>query len=126
MIINLANPKTSKTYSVKTEAPVFIGKKLGDEVDLSVLNLKGKGKISGGSSKSGFPMVPFVSGTGTKTALLSKGLAFNAKRKGEKKRKSVNANTIDDKVEQVNIIILDIDKSHNLDELFPKQEKKDK
>lgn len=125
MIINLANPKTSKTYSVKTEAPVYLGKKLGDEVDLSVLNLKGKGKISGGSSKSGFPMVPFISGTGNKTTLLSDGLAFNATHKGEKKRRTVNANTIDDNIEQVNIIILDIDKSHNLDELFPKQAKKE-
>jgi small subunit ribosomal protein S6e len=125
MIINLANSKTSKTYSVKTEAPVYLGKKLGDEVDLSVLNLKGKGKITGGSSKSGFPMVPFISGTGNKKTLLSDGLAFKAEHKGEKKRRTVNGNIIDESIEQINVKIVNIDESYNLDELFPKQAKKE-
>jgi len=125
MIINLANPKTKKTYTVKIESPVFIGKKLTDSVDLAALNITGKAQITGGSTKTGCPMVPFVEGAIYKKVLLSDGLAFSAKHDGEKKRRTVFGNTISEEVEQVNLKILDIDSKVNLDELFPKQEKKE-
>jgi ribosomal protein S6E (S10) len=60
MIVNISNPKTSKTYSAKVDEIPFVGKKLGDEVNLDVLGFKGKGIITGGSTKEGFPMVPFL------------------------------------------------------------------
>jgi len=120
MIVNLANPKTKKTYTVKTDAPVFMTKKLGETVDLSALNLKGKGQITGGSNKTGFPMVPFVSGSVNKKVLLSKGTAFKPTHKGEKRRKTVFGDTINESVEQINVKILELDSSVNLDELFPK------
>lgn len=123
MIVNLANPKTKKTYTVKTEA-VFMGKKLGETVDLSPLKLQGKGQITGGSSKTGFPMVPFVEGSINKKVLLGNGLAFKSIHKGEKRRKTVFGNTINENVEQVNVKILELDSNANLDELFPKQEAK--
>jgi len=123
MIVNLANPKTKKTYSVKTESPVYIGRRLGEIVDLSEINLKGKGQITGGTTKTGFPMVPFVSGAVQKKVLLSKGLAFKPRFKGEKRRKTVFGNTINEKVEQVNVKIIEIDPGLNLDELFPSNKK---
>lgn len=124
MIVNLSNPKTSKSYSVKTESPVFIGRKLNELVDLGVLNLKAKGQIMGGSSKGGFPMVSFVSGSVKRKALLTDGSAFKARFKGEKRRKTVFGDTVGDATEQVNIKITEIDPSVNLDALYPKIEKK--
>lgn len=124
MIVNLSNPKTSKSYSIKTEGPVFIGRKLKEVVDLSSLNVKGKGTISGGSSKGGFPMSSFISGPVKRKALLTDGFGFKAKFKGEKKRRTIFGNTISDATEQVNIKITELDSSVNLDALFPKQEKK--
>ena len=103
---------------------IFIGKKLSETVDLSPLKLQGKGQITGGSSKTGFPMVPFVEGSANKKVLLGKGLAFKPKHKGEKKRTTVFGNTVNENVEQINIKILELDPSVNLDELFPKQETK--
>ncbi|PIU22530.1 MAG: 30S ribosomal protein S6e [Candidatus Diapherotrites archaeon CG08_land_8_20_14_0_20_30_16] len=126
MIVNLANPKTKKTYNVKTEGLVFIGRKLGETVDLNVINLKGEGQITGGSTKTGSPMVPFVTGSIQKKVLLSKGLAFKSRFKGEKKRRTVFGNTINEKVEQVNMKIVKIDHSVNLDELFPQKKKEEK
>jgi ribosomal protein S6E (S10) len=126
MIVNLANPKAKKTYTVKTEGPVFMSKKLGETVDLGVLNLKGKGQITGGSTKTGFPMVPFVSGSINKQVLLSDGMAFKAKHKGEKRRKTVFGDTINEAVEQVNVKILELDASVDLDVLFPKAAKEEK
>ena len=123
MIVNLANPKTKKTYTVKMESPVFMSKKLGETVDLSALNLKGKGQITGGSTKTGFPMVPFVSGPVNKQVLLSNGMAFKATHKGEKRRKTVFGDTINEMVEQVNVKILDLDAGFDLDVLFPKAAK---
>lgn len=123
MIVNLANPKTKKTYTIKTEGPVFMSKKLGETVDLSLLNLKGKGQITGGSTKTGFPMVPFVSGSINKKVLLSNGTAFKAKHKGEKRRKTVFGDTINEAVEQVNVKVLELDASVDLDVLYPKAAK---
>ncbi len=123
MIVNLANPKTKKTYSVKVDS-AFMGKKLGETVDLSVFKLQGKGLITGGSSKTGSPMVPFVEGPNSKKVLLSDGLGFHATHKGEKKRTTVYGNVITEKIEQVNIKILECDEKVNLEELFPKLEKK--
>jgi len=126
ILVNLANPKTKKTYNVKTEGLVFIGRKLGETVDLNVINLKGEGQITGGSTKTGSPMVPFVTGSIQKKVLLSKGLAFKSRFKGEKKRRTVFGNTINEKVEQVNMKIVKIDHSVNLDELFPQKKKEEK
>ncbi len=124
MIVNLSVPKTSKSYFVKTEGPVFIGRKLNEIVDLGVLNVKGKGQILGGSSKGGFPMVSFVSGPIKRRSLLTDGIGFKSRFKGEKRRRTVFGDTVGDMTEQVNIKITELDSSVDLDALFPKIEKK--
>ena len=67
MNIVLSEPVSGKAYSKKTEESVFLGKIIGDVVELSEIGLKGfKGKISGGSDKNGFPMRKNVEGTNRK------------------------------------------------------------
>jgi small subunit ribosomal protein S6e len=121
MIVNLANAKTKKTYSVNVAEVPYIGKKLGDSVDLADIGLKGKGQITGGTAKDGLPMVPFIESQTTKNVLLSDGIAFKAKHDGEKKRRKVYGKIISDKIAQINVKIIDIDESINLDEKFPKK-----
>lgn len=106
MNIVISNPKTGKAYSKKTETPVFVGNKIGDEVSLDVVGLSGyKVKIVGGSDKQGFPMKPTLSGTIRKRILLSKGTGFNPKKKGIRKRISVRGNEITEDISQLNVII---------------------
>ena len=129
MIVNLAYPKTKKTYTVKTEDPVYMHKKLNDEVDLSQLGVTGKGIITGGSSKEGFPMAPFLDLAGNKKALVSNGFGFKSRFKGEKKRRTFHGRIIDERITQVNIKVLTLDKSEDLEAKFgkkeePKEEKK--
>jgi len=124
MIVNISNPKVSKTYSVKVETIPYMGKQLGDEVDLNEIGVKGKGKITGGSTKEGFPMVSFIDEPKNKKVLLSDGIAFKSRFKGEKKRRTVHGRIVSERISQINIKILNLDKSENLDERFPKTEEK--
>ncbi len=81
MNIVISDPKTRKAYSKKIESMPYIGKKIGDEVDLSELGLDGfKGIITGGSDKTGTPMKSTFPGTGRKKLLVYPGVGF---RKGE-------------------------------------------
>ncbi|MFH1240551.1 MAG: 30S ribosomal protein S6e [Candidatus Diapherotrites archaeon] len=124
MNIVISNPKTGKAYSKKTETPVFIGSKVGDEVSLDVVGLSGyKVKILGGSDKQGFPMKPTLPGTGRKRALLSKGTGFNPTSKGQRKRISVRGNEINENISQLNVIITKMGDA-DIDMLLGKKEEK--
>jgi ribosomal protein S6E (S10) len=122
MMVNLANPKTKKTYSVKLDNQVYLGKKIGDDVSLDVIGVSGKGIITGGSTKEGIPLAPFLNVPGYKKVLLTSGFGFKEEAvKGEKKRKNVHGMHIDDKIAQLNIKITDL-KEDKLDEKFGKKE----
>ena len=121
MIVNLGNPKNSKTYTVKVEEEVYMGKMIGDEVPLNAIGVDGKGIITGGSTTEGTPMAPFISAHGYKKLLLRPGFGFkNSAKKGELKRKTVHGKRIDDKIAQINIKIIDL-KTDDLDEKFGKK-----
>lgn len=106
MNIVVSDPKTSKAYSKKTDEPVFLNKKIGDEVQLSIIGLEGyTGKITGGSDKNGFPMKPTMQGSIRKKIFISEGVGFNPKRKGIRVRKTVRGNTIAGDIHQVNIAV---------------------
>lgn len=89
------------------EAQMFYGLKIGDEVDLSPLGLKGyKAKITGGTDRDGFPMRPDVHGTGRKKVLLSGGPGIRGLKKGERKRKTVRGNIVAEDIEQLNLVVV--------------------
>ncbi len=86
------------------KARVFLGKKIGDLVEASVVGLPADKKllITGGSDNSGFPMLPTLQG-GVKKALLLEGPpGFHPKNKGERRRKYVRGNTITEEIVQIN------------------------
>ncbi|MHB1908846.1 MAG: 30S ribosomal protein S6e [Nitrososphaerales archaeon] len=104
----LADPKTrtSKSVEVKdSQAQAFVGLKIGDELDGTLVGIEGKLKITGGSDKAGFPMRPDVSGGVKKYVLMTGGVGFKKKSGGgTKKRKLVRGNTITEEIYQVNAV----------------------
>lgn len=106
MNIVISDPKTGKAYSKKTEQPIFLGKKVGEEVSLDAIGLSGfKAKIMGGSDKQGFPMKSTLPGIARRKILISKGTGFKPTLKGERKRISMRGNVISEEISQLNVAI---------------------
>ncbi|MCF8884403.1 MAG: 30S ribosomal protein S6e [Nitrososphaerota archaeon] len=121
----LSNPADGTAKTIVLEPRVFqlfIGKKIGDEIDGSIIGYKGyKIKITGGTDRDGFPMRPDVSGPRKVRILLSGGVGFHPrekpaskkkkrrlkrKKKGLRKRKTVRGNTISEAIAQINAILI--------------------
>ena len=98
----------SKTIELKSpDTDKLIGLKIGDTFNGELVGLAGKKlKITGGSDKDGFPMVDYLEGTRRYKLLLSEGPGFKPKRNGERRRKSVRGNTIDEDIAQLNVMVL--------------------
>ena len=124
MNIVVSDPKTRKAYSVNVDKPVFLGKKIGDTVELGVIGLDGyKAVITGGSDKDGFPMKPSLPGTARKKVLLGSGVGYRPDERGIRKRKRVRGNVIAEDIHQVNLKIVEYGKEP-LDKLLKKEEQK--
>lgn len=105
----VADPRTGKStmYELNDDQfRVFRGLKLGSEVEGSLVGVKGKIKITGGSDSAGFPMRSDVQGGVKKYVLLTRGVGFRTKEKGLKRRKLVRGNTITDDIYQINAILI--------------------
>jgi small subunit ribosomal protein S6e len=102
--------KSGKAHKVQVSghhANSLIGKKIGDEVDGIFISLPGyKLEITGGTDKDGFAMRHDFPGVGRRRLLLSKGLGFNSKEKGLRRKKSVRGNTINQDVVQINMKVV--------------------
>lgn len=107
--IIVSNPVggTSKAIEVEgSRAAPLIGRKIGDTVDGTIIGMPGtKLLITGGCDKDGFPMRPDIHG-GVKTKiLLSGGVGFKPRDKGERRRKTVRGNIITEEIVQINMKI---------------------
>jgi small subunit ribosomal protein S6e len=104
------NDTTGKSYNIPVSghhANSLIGKKINDEVDGIFVSLPGyKLKITGGTDKDGFPMRHDIPGSTRRRLLLSRGLGFKPKELGQRKKKSVRGNTINQEIVQVNMKVL--------------------
>jgi len=121
IIISDPETGTSKTVELEeTRAIPLIGRKIGEVIDGSILDLPGhKAQITGGSDKDGFPMRPNVHGGVRRQVVLSGGAGFNPQSEGERERKTVRGNVITDEIVQVNVKIVEKPKQ-------PKEGKKPK
>jgi len=123
----ISEPETRKAYQLEVDqnrAAFLIGKKIGEDVDLSPLGLTGYVvRITGGTDKDGFPMHPNIEGTVKKKVLLSGPPCFHPERKGQRKKKTVRGNTISPDIVQINCKV--VKKGEKLlEELIPKKEEK--
>ncbi len=121
----ISDPKSGKAKQIELsgdKANAFLGKKIGDVIDGSVIGLAGyKLKITGGTDKDGFPMRPDVHGAVRKRVLLSAGPGFKPRRPGERRRKTVRGNTISEDIVQINTVIVEYGEK-SLEELLETQE----
>ncbi len=89
------------------ESKKLVGKKIGEEFDAAPMGLPGYTLcITGGSDKNGFPMKKDVEGSRRIKSLLSGGVGFEPKRKGQRRRKTVRGNTVSDDIVQINTIVV--------------------
>ena len=111
----LSDPEEKKAKTIELEgthvAPL-IGKKIGDIIDGIILGMPGyKVQITGGSDKDGVPMRPDVHGGVRRDVILSEGVGFNPKNRGERRRKKVRGNVITEDIVQINMKIVEKPKS---------------
>jgi small subunit ribosomal protein S6e len=105
-----------------THSKKLIGLKIGDEFDASQVGLEGYTlKLTGGSDKNGFPMKRDVEGPRRIKSLLSGGIGFKPKIKGQRRRKTVRGNTVSDDIVQINTIVAKKGKK-SIDELLESEE----
>jgi small subunit ribosomal protein S6e len=121
VIVSDPEDGTSKAIELEeARAASLIGRKMGDVIDGSILNLPGhKIQILGGSDKDGFPVRPSVHGGVRRKVVLSGGVGFNPLDDGARKRKTVRGNVVTDEIVQLNMKIIEKPKQ-------PKETKKPK
>jgi len=109
VIVSDPQDGTSKVVEVEeARAAPFIGRKIGEIIDGSVVDLPAhKVQIKGGSDKDGVPMRGNVHGGVRRSVVLSGGAGFAPKRKGERRRKTVRGSTITDEIVQINMKIVE-------------------
>ena len=104
LVIGLPN---GKVYKTTIETSLLAGKKIGDKIDGSILNLPNcELLITGGTDNAGFPMRPDIAGTGRKKLLVGRSIGARVKGKGQKVRKTFRGNTIADDIAQINMKLI--------------------
>ena len=121
----VVSTREGKSYQIEKDVPTFIGMKIGQTFDGSLIGLNGYTlKITGGSDKEGFPMRRDLQGTHRKKILTIGGVGYKQKNKGVKRRKSVRGNRISEEVVQVNVKIEEQDKgAKKIEELLGVEKK---
>jgi len=107
VIVSDPETGTSKVVELdETRASPFIGRRLGETLDGSAVDLPAHTvQILGGSDKDGVPMIGNVHGGVRRRVVLSNGVGFAAKKQGERRRKTVRGNIITDEIVQINMKI---------------------
>jgi len=123
LVISAKNGQTFQMEVAQEKTGLLMGKKIGAEIKGELFGLPGYTlKLTGGSDDSGFPMRPEIEGSGKFKILLSKGVGYKQKKKGDRKRKTVRRNTVDESIVQVNTKVIKQGQAP-LTELVPKKEK---
>jgi small subunit ribosomal protein S6e len=109
VIVSDPEAGTSKTVELEeARAAPLIGKRIGETIDGSAIDLPGhKAQITGGSDKDGFPMRPSVHGGVRRRIVLSGGVGFNPQKEGMRRRKTIRGNVITDEIVQINAKIIE-------------------
>jgi len=103
--------KSGKSYNLEVKddlAAVFIGKHIGEVVNVTPLGLKGyEVKISGGSDKCGFPMRGDLHQAGRGKAMMStRTVGYKPRDDGVRMRRTVVGDVINEATAQINTIVV--------------------
>lgn len=101
----------------------LVGTRIGSTIDGAVAEMQGyKLKLTGGTDKDGIPMRPDVHGSVKTSVVLSGGVGYKPKNKGEKKRKMVRGNTVNADTTYLNFTIVEKPKGRKQEEQEPEPE----
>ena len=105
----VSEPNTGKAKSIELDeekSRSLIDKQIGDTIDGSIIGVKGKAEITGGTDKDGIPMRNDIHGSGKKYIILSDGPGFKPKKNGERKRKVIRGKIITEDTYQINMALV--------------------
>jgi small subunit ribosomal protein S6e len=127
VIVSDPDTGTSKVVELaEARATPLIGRRIGEIVDGSIVDLAGqRTQITGGSDKDGFPMRPSVHGGVRRRIVLGKGVGFNPSNEGMRRRKTIRGNVITDEIVQINMKIVEKPKQAK-EGKKPKEKKQEK
>jgi len=108
-VLIISDPEDGTSQKVELEDAMInslVGKRIGEIIDGTIANLAGyKLKLTGGTDKDGIPMRPDVHGGVKGRYILSGGVGYKPKNKGERKRVVVRGNTVSNETTFLNFII---------------------
>jgi small subunit ribosomal protein S6e len=110
-VLIVSDPETGTSQRVELEdtrmAPL-IGRRIGEVLDGAIANMSGhKLKLTGGTDKDGIPMRPDVHGSAKANIILSGGVGYKPKKKGERKRVIVRGNIVSSETTFLNLSIVE-------------------
>jgi small subunit ribosomal protein S6e len=110
-VLIVSDPENGKSKRVELEesrmAPLM-GRRIGEVLDGAVANMAGhKLRLTGGTDKDGIPMRPDVHGSAKANIILSGGVGYKPKNKGERKRVIVRGNTVSTDTTFLNLVIIE-------------------
>jgi small subunit ribosomal protein S6e len=127
-VLIISDPETGTSQKVELEdtkmAPIM-GRRIGEVIDGTVADLAGyKIQLTGGTDKDGIPMRPDVHGGVKARVVLSGGVGYKPKNKGERKRVVVRGNTVSADTMFLNFKIVEKPKGQKKKAKEPKPEPK--
>ena len=128
MRIVISDPANGKSYQAevsKDQETHIIGKRISERIDGGIVGAAGYSlELTGGSDDSGFPMRMDIPGSKKIRVLVTEGVGFHTKRKGERRRRMFRGNNYSADTVQVNAKVISAGQTP-LDQIFVKSEKKE-
>jgi len=113
-VLIVSNPADGTSQRVELDDQqlrALYGTRIGQVVEGAVAGMQGyKIKLTGGTDKDGIPMRPDVHGSAKARVILSGGVGYKPKNKGDKKRKVVRGNTVSVETTFLNFAIVEAPK----------------
>jgi len=122
-VLIVSNPADGTSQRVELDDQqlrALYGTRIGQVVEGAVAGMQGyKIKLTGGTDKDGIPMRPDVHGSAKARVVLSGGVGYKPKNKGDKKRKVVRGNTVSTETTFLNFTIVEAPKGRKKAEKEP-------
>ena len=105
LIISHTDTGKSETLEIEdVKAQALIGRRIGERIDGSIIDMKGTElQITGGSDKDGFPMRRGIHGGIRVNVVLSDRPGFHPRSRGERRRKMIRGDTVTEETAQINM-----------------------
>ena len=114
-VLIVSNPADGTSQRVELDDQqlrALYGTRIGQVVEGAVADMQGyRIKFTGGTDKDGIPMRPDVHGSAKARIILSGGVGYKPKDKGEKKRKVVRGNTVNSEIAFLNFTVVEAPKA---------------